>query len=126
MDQEIYHHGIKGMRWGIRRTLKQLGKTAKSIKEKTTDNQHADYKRTHDAKSIKKMSDAELRERINRLNMERQYSQMNPTRVSRGHEILKAALAAATTVATVTDVGLKLYKNSSEIKKIIKAKEASD
>ena len=29
-DGEIYHHGIKGQKWGVRRTKEQLGYKNKS------------------------------------------------------------------------------------------------
>lgn len=58
---ELYHHGVKGMKWGIR---KDRG-TYKSRKQRR-------YERSDYAKA-KSMSDAELRERINRINLEQSY-----------------------------------------------------
>lgn len=37
MDKELYHHGVKGMKWGIRRTDAQLGHKTKSSSKKTSD-----------------------------------------------------------------------------------------
>lgn len=43
---EIYHHGIKGMKWGVRRTPEQLGhRISKRI------NQHQKKKR-HSGRSL--------------------------------------------------------------------------
>lgn len=39
MEQELYHHGIKGMKWGIRRTPAQLGH---KIFKKTSSNKSSD------------------------------------------------------------------------------------
>ena len=33
-NNELYHHGVKGMRWGVRRTPKQLGHTTPNKKRK--------------------------------------------------------------------------------------------
>lgn len=36
MDDELCHHGVKGQKWGVRRTKAQLGyKTTSSTKKKT-------------------------------------------------------------------------------------------
>lgn len=35
MDEELYHHGIKGMRWGVRRSPEQLGHNRKSKASKS-------------------------------------------------------------------------------------------
>ena len=98
MAEEIWHHGIKGMKWGVRHTPEQLGHKTGS-KSAKKDDSHEDYKNAHDNKSVRKMSDAELRTRLNRLNMEKQYSQMNPSRVSRGLKILGATVAAVGTAS---------------------------
>lgn len=110
MAEEIWHHGIKGMKWGVRRTPEQLGHRTKSKRTKM-DNTHEDYKKAHDSKSVKKMSDAELRSRLNRLNMEQQYSKLNPTRVARGRNILNTSIKVAGTVAAVSSTAITLRNN---------------
>jgi hypothetical protein len=86
----LIHWGVKGMRWGVRR----------SKKSKMFDDAHEDYKRAHSKKSISQMSDQELRERNNRLQMERQYESFNK-KTSNGKKFVKAYIAAAGTIAGI-------------------------
>ena len=124
MSDYLIHYGILGMKWGVRRfqnkdgTLTPAGK--KRYRERsTTDESHEDYKKAHTPKSIKSMSDAELRNRLNRLQMERQYSQLSKSNVSKGKEYVQKIIKSGTTVATVTSTALTIYKNVSKIKDII-------
>lgn len=75
MIDELKHHGIKGMRWGVRRTPEQLGHEKNGSQSggksgSPTQNSEDQKKRTQT------MSDEELRSRINRLNMEEQYANL--------------------------------------------------
>ena len=74
-----------------------------------TDESHEDYKKAHTPKSIKSMSDAELRNRLNRLQMERQYSQLSESSVNKGKEYAQKVFKAGTTVAAVTTTALTIY-----------------
>lgn len=61
----LCHHGIKGMRWGIRRTKKQLDRAAgRTAKSKLSSD------KTNDPKNL---SDDELKKRIRRLQDEKTY-----------------------------------------------------
>ena len=73
---ELYHHGILGMKWGVRRTPEQLGYRKESRKRK----------------EVSSMSDSELRDRINRLQMERQYESLSKKKPGKGKEFAQRAL----------------------------------
>jgi hypothetical protein len=96
----LTHWGVKGMRWGVRRSKAQLAR-ARGSSKKASEDIHEDYKKAHSQKSVKSMSDAELRARNNRLNMERQYKQLTAKQASAGKKFVTGVVVgAATPIAT--------------------------
>ena len=128
---EMNHSGIKGMKWGVRRfqnadgTLTAAGKERYSSggdgssKDSTSGNktveEHPDHAKTHDNKPVESMSDAELRERLNRIDMEQRYNKANPANVKRGKELFDKALKVATTASTVIGTGVAIAVNVDKI-----------
>ncbi len=113
MNQNDYiaHYGVKGMKWGIRKTPEELGrnrlvldKGSKIASDAKNAIQEIDKIRKTAKKSdpqIKKMTDDELRRRINRLNMERQYSQLTQPEISKGASYVSSILSVAGSVLAI-------------------------
>lgn len=119
-SNELYHWGIKGMKWGVRRYQNRDGTlTAEGKKRYISD--HEDYIRAHTQKSVREMSDGELNARINRLQKEQQYARLteSPNKLQKA---IKIAGATATALGTVTT----LYNNGSSVMKIGKSLVESD
>lgn len=119
-NNELIHYGILGMKWGVRRTEAQLARARDKKSKSSSEDVSEDYKKAHSSKSVKSMSDAELRTRLNRLHMEQQYSKLNPDKVSRGKEVANKILKAGTTIAAATTTAITIYNNADKIRKIMK------
>lgn len=88
-------------------------------------NNREDHNKAHDKsknKSVESMSDAELRARINRLQLEQQYAALSSKEVNTGKDYVNKIIKASTTVATLTSKTIETYNNIDKIKKIITKK----
>ena len=121
-NNELYHYGVLGMKWGVRKSrgggASKTGRRGKTTKERPP--AHEDYKKAHSKKSVREMSDAELRSRINRLDMERRYQELNPSTKNRGRKYVNSIIKTGTTIATVTGTALNIYNNADKIRKLVK------
>ena len=114
-SDELYHHGIKGQKWGIRRfqnkdgsltkaglkrraklesELKQLGGKKKRGTSGQTESGQAPRKKT-----VSEMTDDELREKTNRMRVEKEYYDAarnlaiaNPVKVSKGKRFMDSLM----------------------------------
>lgn len=172
-NNELTHHGIMGMKWGVRRYQNKDGTYTKAGKNRRAAERASDLsdeeiasrlkrhnlekqynkmvgensktskmektKRVVDASSnavnqirsatrpstkkermdLSKMTDQQLRERINRENLERQYSDMfgKPATVSKGKQFLDKTLEVAGETLVLTGSALTVALAIKELKK---------
>lgn len=115
-SNSLSHYGIRGMRWGVRRYQNSDGTyTSIGKKRKYQETAHEDYINAHSKKSVKSMSNAELKARNNRLQMEQQYANLTRKTSSgkkavqmfiKGAGLLSGAMAAYGTYKKVGNQAL--------------------
>ena len=132
VDNELYHHGVKGMKWGIRKqrqptggSLKQRWKRHKAEveKKKKAKAKAEQEKREAEARksgSIRNMSTSDLKNKIDRMTLEKQALQLqndinslSPQKVSIGKQFLNESIIPAAKEAgksVLTDYLKKLGK----------------
>lgn len=76
-DNFLAHYGVKGMKWGKRRAERQAERESTQSK---------DHKKVSGLKKkrVDEMSNAELEALNKRMNLEQQYSRLNPKKTSAG------------------------------------------
>lgn len=96
-------------------------RASKKAAKRSDSPSHEDYKRAHDKADVKTLSDKELRERLNRLNMEKQYKQLASADVGKGRNFVSNTMKVATSAVTATTTIITLYNNSEKLIKLGKS-----
>lgn len=106
----LEHYGIKGMKWGVRRSDAQL---ARAKKKKDRDYQESgDSKKTRalKTKSLSEMSNKELETVTRRLQLEKQYKSATKQEKSKGRKFVEEVLVDSAKVALKSQVQKQMSK----------------
>lgn len=114
-DNELYHHGILGQRWGIRRFQNKDGSLTNAGKRHRK--QQDDVEAKPKPKSIKDMTDDEIVKKINRLTnekklieLENDLKSLQPQKVSKGKAFAEK-MWDSMIVPSAVDAGKKIFSS---------------
>ena len=145
MENELKHYGVLGMHWGVRRYSTVKGTNPKA-KKKSSRAEESELKKTKkgidSAKSItdeakninrvidknrkpkttktddlSKMSDQELRDRVNRMNMEQQYNRLSSKDVESGRSYVSDTLEVAGSVLGIASSAVTIALAVKQLRK---------
>ena len=108
MDNELYHYGVLGMKWGVRRGGSRSSGSSRRKKYRLNLSDDARTAEKLKKKKLGEMSNAELRKLNERQNLERNYRQLNKSHIAKG-------MAFVTSAAATTGTILALYNNSGKL-----------
>lgn len=95
-DIYIEHYGTRGMRWGIRKRRDEVAR-AKQFRGST------DAKRAKKLtkRPVSSLSNKQLKAVNERMNLEQNYGRLNPGKVKKGQQALKAIIATGATATAI-------------------------
>lgn len=126
----LFHHGIKGMKWGVRRFQNKDGsRTAAGKKREKTisaDEQERSNRKS-EVKNRRIMSSDDLRKKIERLKLEKEYKNLIKDDMAPGRKFVSEVLASGAKKAIpVMVAGTLAYAVKAAMTKEFDIKEAAN
>lgn len=116
---ELQHHGIKGQKWGVRRFQNADGSLTTAGKQRASGTK----KRT-DAKNRGTLTNAQLKQKIERLRLEKQLRELTNQEVNSGRVYAQKILKdVGSKVLTTAASGALLYAGKAAITKSFSPQE---
>lgn len=110
---ELFHWGVKGMKWGVRRYQNKDGSLTprgrKRQKELSADEKER-AARKNDLKNRRTLSDADLKKKIERLKMEKEFKNLTNEDINSGKTFVNEVMSSAgKKVLTIAAAGAMAY-----------------
>ena len=105
----LSHYGVAGMHWGVRRTEAQLGTDKKVLdassaavrESKNINTAIRGARTTNKLKEAESLTDQELKDRVARMNLEQQYSNLSAANTSKGQAYVQNILDVGGSVLAI-------------------------
>lgn len=111
-NNELYHFGVKGMKWGVRKDRIRTSSRRKAKEDRMSDDAREASRLKK--KKLSEMSNAEIRKLNDRTQLEQNYSRLHPSAAKKGLKFVAGA-------AGVMGTAMNLYNNSDKMVKLGKS-----
>lgn len=88
MEYELYHYGVLGMKWGVRRSQAKLNRIQKKAKRQNWSEDATEAAKIR-TKKPKQMSNSELKKINERTRLENEYKNLNSRKPSAGKKFVQ-------------------------------------
>ncbi len=119
---ELYHYGILGMKWGVRRTPEQLGHRSAQREEtknrliRSSGSRNSTTLKKARGEDISKLSNQQLKDYNERLNLEQNFAKLTEGKVKQGKDWIAKTIISGIIIGTVAQVTKSVVKNWLEVK----------
>ena len=107
---ELYHYGILGMRWGVRRFQRKNGRLTPRGRKRKMSQDAIDAKKLR-KKKLYEMSNDEIKTLNKRKQLETDYKRLNKGQIAKGMAIVGSAAAFTASVITIKNNAPQLIKS---------------